>query len=236
MAKRGESKHLKRIALSKSVPMSNKKEYTWVINPSPGPHNKKNSIPLVIVIRDILGFAKTAREVRTILNSKLVSVDGVTRTEPDFPVGLFDIISFSKADKHYQIVVDKKARLMPKEIEKLNKKLLKVVGKRVMKKGKISLTLHDGKSIAADNHVKVGDTVLFNLENNKLEKVLKLEKGATCLITEGKHAGAIAKLLDVISRKEGKPSEAKLDSKDGEFITVAKYLFVVEKDFQIGAS
>ena len=48
------------------------------------------------------------------------------------------------------------------------------------------------------------------------------------MITEGKHAGTIAKLVDIIERQEGKPAEAKLDSKDGEFITVAKYLFVVD--------
>ena len=65
-------------------------------------------------------------------------------------------------------------------------------------------------------------------QDNKIEKVLKLEKGATCFITEDKHAGTVAKLAEIIVRKEGKPAEAKLETKDGEFITVAKYLFVVD--------
>ena len=233
MAKRGQSKHIKRIAIPKAVPLTNKKDYVWVINHSPGPHSKKHSAPLLLFIRDILGFAKTAREARNILNSRLVSIDGVIRTDPDFPVGLFDIIHFSKSDKYYQILIDNKARLLPKEIEKSDKKLLKVVGKTTIEKGKTSVALHDGKNLFADN-VRVGDSLLLNLSNKKIEKVLKLEKGATCMITEGKHAGTTAKLVDIIERKEGKPAEAKLGSKDGEFITVAKYLFVI--DDKVGVS
>ena len=228
MAKRGQSKHLKRIAVPKTIPITNKKEYIWAINHSPGPHSKKYSIPLLLLLRDILGFAKTAREAKNILHSRLVSVDNIIRTDPDFPVGLFDIIQFSKSDKYYQISVDNKARLIPKEIEKLDKKLLKVVGKHTVKKGKTTVALHDGKIIFADNNLHVGDSILLNIANKKIEKVLKLEKGATCMITEGKHAGTYAKLVDIIERKEGKPAEAKLAGDSSEFITVAKYLFVVE--------
>ena len=238
MAHRGESKHLKRIAVPKVVLIKNKKKYTWVINPSPGPHNKKHSVPLLVIIRDILGFAKTARETKRILNARLVSVDGINRMNLAFPVGLFDVLHLLKADKYYRLFVDNKGRLFPKEVEKsgVHKKLLKVVGKHVVKKTKITISLNDGKSIIADNHVKVGDSILLNLNDNKIEKILKLEKGATCLITEGKHAGTVAKLSDIIERQEGKPAEAKLETKDGEFITVAKYLFVVDSHFISGST
>ena len=234
MAKRGGTKHLKRIAISKAVLITNKKKYNWIVNPSPGPHNRENSVPLRVIIREMLGFAKTAREVDNILNSRLVAIDGIARTDSSFPVGLFDILSFSKADKNYIITIDNKGRLIPKEIEKTDKKLLKVVGKHTLKKGKVNIAFHDGKNIIADNNINVGDTVLINLGNNKPEKVLKLEKGATCMITEGKHAGTVAKLTEIIERKEGKPAEAKLAGKEGEFITVAKYLFVVEDHFSGG--
>ena len=68
----------------------------------------------------------------------------------------------------------------------------------------------------------------FELETIRRE-ILKLEKGATCMITEGKHGGTVAKLVDIVERHEGKAAEAKLQGKEGaEFITVAKYLFVVD--------
>ena len=136
MAKRGGTKHLKRIAIPKAFPVKNKKEYTWMIQSSPGPHNKFHSAPLLILLRDLLGFAKTARDAKRILNTRLVSVDGFVRTDPAFPVGLFDVIHFSKVDKYYRVFVDHKGRLYAKEAEKSNadKKLLKVVGKMLLQK------------------------------------------------------------------------------------------------------
>lgn len=228
MAKRGEPKHLKRIAVPKAVPITDKKHLTWMISPSAGPHSRRLSIPLLVLLRDILRVAKTAREARTILNSRSVMVDSVVRTDPAFPLGLFDIVSFQKADKYYHIMVDNKARLVPRETGKLNAKHLKVIGKYNLRKGKISLSLHDGRNMFSDNHIRVGDTVLLGLADKKIEKVLKLEKGAMCLITEGRHAGTVARLMDIIERRDGKPAEARLEGKNGEFITVARYLFVVD--------
>ena len=236
MAKKGESKHLKRIAISSAVPIHNKKEYLWIINPSPGPHSKRSSITLRVLLRDVLGVAKNAKEADSIINARLVSIDGIARTDPSFSVGLFDVLEFQNSESNYMIAVDKKSRLIPIEIkkEKTHKKLLKVISKQSVKHGKTCLGFHDGKTLLADKEaktVKVGDTVVFDISKGKIDEVLKLEKGAKCLITEGKHAGAVAKLEEIIKRKEGKPSEAKLDNKSGEFITVAKYLFVVNNHY-----
>lgn len=240
MAKRGESKHVKRIAISKAIPITNKKESTWMIRSLPGPHPKKMSINLGVLVRDILKLAKTAAEVKKILNQRLVYVDNKIRTDPKFIVGLMDIVSFPKIEKHFRMVVDWKGRLVPIEVPKTeaNTKLLRVVGKNTMPGGKISISFHDGKNLIADNHVKVGDSVLVSLPNAKVkpkfEHHLNLHKGATCLIYEGKHSGKIVKLKDIVVRKGSKPSEAIVHIVGGEdFITVAKYLFVVDEKFSL---
>ncbi len=234
MAKRGGTKHLKRIAIERSVPITTKKSYVWITQPASGPHTKKESVPLGVLLRDVLGVAQTAKEVRGILNSRLVQVNGTVRTKSDFPVGLMDIVSFPKAGTHYQIVVGSKGRLYPKDAsaDALSKKLLKVVGKNTLPKGKIAVTLHDGRNIIADNNVFVGDTVIFDATKKKIQKVIKLEVGARCLVTEGKHAGSVAVVKEIIERKEGRGAEAKLETADdGEFITIAEYLFVVDDSF-----
>jgi ribosomal protein S4E len=51
---------------------------------------------------------------------------------------------------------------------------------------------------------------------------------------EGKHAGSLVKLKEIIERKGGKPNEALVQGKSDEFITVAKYLFVVDEGFKSG--
>lgn len=234
MAKKGGSKHVKRLATSKVVPLTNKKQHVWIIRTAPGPHSSKKSIPLVVILRDVLKFAKTSDEAKKIIYGRQVHIDGVVRTNPAFPVGFMDVLTFPKAGISYQLLYDKKGRLVPKELDKhrTDKKLLKVIDKHTIKGGKISLTLHDGRSIIADNKIHVGDSILISIPEVKIQSVLKLEEGVTCFITEGKHAGIVAKLKEIIQRKEGKQTEAKLENKEeGEFITVAKYLFVINHDF-----
>jgi small subunit ribosomal protein S4e len=237
MAKRGGTKHVKRLATPKAVPIKDKKASTWILRTSPGPHPNRASIGLGVLLRDVLKVAPTLKEVKQILNSqnpRLVKIDDSPRTDARYPVGIMDVIRFESADKNYRIVVDSKGRLSPLEINKgeANHKILKVVGKNVLKGGKISLALHDGRNLISDNHVKVGDSIVVSLPEVKMTKHLKLEKGSRCLIREGKHAGSIVKLMEIIPRKAGKASEALVQSKeDGEFITVAKYLFVVDDSF-----
>jgi ribosomal protein S4E len=90
---------------------------------------------------------------------------------------------------------------------------------------------HDGRNLLSDNHLHVGDSVIVSLPKVVMKSHLKREKGSRCLIMEGKHAGMIVKLKEIIERKGGKPSEALVQDKAEEFVTVAKYLFVVDEAF-----
>ena len=54
------SKHLKRLAAPRTVRL-HRKEKTWTIKSSPGPHLLDKSIPLGLIIRDYLGLCDTYR-------------------------------------------------------------------------------------------------------------------------------------------------------------------------------
>lgn len=225
---------MKRIASPKAVPVHDRKDRKWMIRAIGGPHSKKQAIPLGVLVRDVLKIATTLREVRRVLSNRLLMVDGRVRTDEKFPVGLMDVISFTKGDKNYRVVVDRKGRLVPIEInkEKAAMKICKVVKKHTLSGGKLNLTFHDGKNLIGDNHVRVGDSVLLSLPDGKMKTHLKRAKGSRCLVMEGAHAGKIVTLNDIVERKGGKPSEASVHDKHGEFITVAKYLFVVDENFK----
>lgn len=233
MANRGQKKHMKRLATPKAVPIRDKKARTWIIQPSPGPHPKKSCMALGVLLRDILKVASNLAEVRQILSNRMVQVDGAVRTDEKFPVGLMDVISFEKSGKHYRIVVDGKGRLKVEEVKKddASKKLLRIVKKHTAPGGKITYTFHDGRNMLGDNHLKVGDSILVSLPKADMKGHLKRDKGAICLVVEGKHAGTVVKLKDIIKRAGGKPPEALVQHDKDEFITVAKYLFVVDDKF-----
>lgn len=233
MAKNG-NKSMKRIATPKAVPIHDKKSKTWITKPEPGAHNKKHSVALEVMLKDIIKVCKSRSEVKAILTNRLVTVDGRTRIRYKKSVGFMDVLGMEKAGKTYRVLIDRKGRLIPVEIKKdeASKKLAKVTRKHRSQNGKINLTLHDGRNISGDNNIKVGDSLVISLPDGKLQKHLKLENGAQCLIQEGKHAGMTVTLEEIIPRAAGKPAEAKVKTKDQEFITVARYLFVVDKEYK----
>ena len=230
MAKRGRKTHTKRIVVPRAVPIHDKKKKTWIATTRPGPHGKKRSMPLIVLIREVLGVAETAKEAKAILNGRKVLVDGVPRPDHRFPVGFMDIVSMPAAGMHYRITV-KRGKLLPEEVGEgeTSSKLLKVTGKRTLKGSKISISLHDGKNLLSDNNVKVGDSVVYGLKEKKVQKLLKFGKGSKCIITDGKHSGANVVVEEIVPNTGGRPAEALVSSTEGgeAFRTLAGYLFVV---------
>jgi small subunit ribosomal protein S4e len=235
MGKRGSTKHMKRIATPKAVPVTNRKEKVWIIKPMPGPHGTRYCISLGVLLRDVLKVASTAREVRKILYSRKVLVDGKGRTNEKFPVGMMDVVSIPDEGKHYRILVDWKGRLIPVETDakKTGTKILKVVKKHITKGGKVSITLHDGRNMIADNNVRVGDSVIVKIPKAEMVSHLKLESGARCLVEKGKHSGKVVKLREILKRRGGKKPEVLVEDESGGFETVLDYLLVVDKDFEV---
>lgn len=233
MARKGRCHHTKRLAIPKTVPISNKKQAKYTLSPTPGPHKKSQAIALGIVLREVLGITKTQLETKKVLNTKQVLIDGRAITDPNFPVGLMDLITIPKLSKSYFISVNKKGQLIPTETKSTSKKIAKVIGKHTLKGGKISLNLHDGRNIQSDNNVRVGDSIIISVPKQQIEKVLKFEKGAKCLVVHGKHAGTIATLQSILEKKGAGNSEAVLKAEE-EFITLVKYLIVVDSTYEGG--
>lgn len=227
MAKRGERRDTKRISASKVIPITDKKKHVFVKSHSPGKHQKKCGAPLVFVLREMLGIVSNAREARIALNSGKVHVDGKIVKDDGFSVGLMDVVSIPEEKKSFRILLDDKGRLKAEKIsENANLKPLKIKNKVTVGAGVFQLTFHDGRTmLTKDNRYRCGDSVLFEFDKKKIAGHIKLAPGASCLITEGKHAGVKGKLKEVIERT-GR-NEAILDANGKEIITLAGYLFAV---------
>ncbi|MEM2948381.1 MAG: 30S ribosomal protein S4e [Candidatus Anstonellales archaeon] len=227
MAKKGEKRHMKRMAASKILPITDKKKNVFLKNLSPGPHSKEHGAPVLFVLREMLGVVSNAREARIALNSGKVYVDGRVVKDDGFPVGLMDVISLPDEKKNFRILLDAKGRLKAEQIsDGENLKPLKIKNKTTVGAGVFQLTFHDGRTILTkDNKYKPGDSVLFELDKRKITEHIKLAPGANCLVTEGKHAGARGKIKEIVARMGRK--EAVLDVDGKEIITLANYLFPV---------
>jgi hypothetical protein len=75
----GPKKHLKRVVTPNHW-MLDKMSGIIAPKPRPGPHKSRESIPLLILIRNHLKYALTYREAVMILKGRNVKVDGKVRT------------------------------------------------------------------------------------------------------------------------------------------------------------
>lgn len=209
-----------------------KKNAKWVVSPRPGPHKKNECIPLQIILRDILKLAETRKEAKTIINKGEVLVDGMLKKDYAFPIGLMDSISIPKIKKYYRMLLSESG-LELKEIpeEEKNKKICRINGKTLVKKGKLQLNLHDGRNVlVGKDSYKTGDSVLIEVPSQKILEHLKLEKGSVGLITKGRNSGKIAMIKEVVIEESGEPNRVicKLENKEVE---VRKdHVFVVGKE------
>lgn len=221
------SKHIKRYSAPKSWKID-RKSRKYIAKPSPGTHKTEHSLPLSVILRDVLKYATTKREARYILNKKNVLVDNIARLDHRFPVGLFDVLSFSGINENFRAVLDKKGKIAIVKIGKDESKIkpYKIIGKRKIG-GKVQLNLSGGKNILADeDKYKVGDAVLLDLEkNNKILEIIQLKKDALVYLTGGKHIGQTGKVQEIMGKRIIYKAE------DGEEVeTLKEYAFPVGKD------
>ena len=80
-----------------------RKERKFVIAPR-GSHPKELSLPLLVLIRDVLKIAETGREAKGIITRGEVLVDKKKRKDPKYGVGLFDVVEIPVMNKAWRIV------------------------------------------------------------------------------------------------------------------------------------
>ncbi len=222
--------HTKRIIAPGFWKMGKKIKY-WSVTPTAGPHEKKRSIPLLALLRDVLKVARTSKEAKAILCSKQVTVDGRVRAEKGYPLGLMDVVAIG--EKQYRIV-PYRLGLKPVEIDKGESglKLLRVTGKTALAKGKVQITLHDSRNLLSDGgkEYSIGDSVVFDLKANKPVEVMKLAKGQSVLIFDGTHRGEMARVVSVQSNMAS-PDTVVLEGsgKRKSFETLTDYVLVVSQ-------
>ncbi len=210
-----------------------KKQFTWVVSPSPGPHKKLECIPLLVLIRDLLNLVDTGREAKSIIKKGEILVDGRKRRDHGYPLGLFDVVYVPRIDEAYRIVATKNGLAVVK-VDKKEKdlKILKIENKHLIKKGKVQLNLHDGKNILVKDgsKFKTGDSILVKLPSLEIVKHLPLEKGMLGIAIKGKNAGKIGKVVNIFPGKfKVKPKVVlNIDGKDSEVFK--EYLFIVGKE------
>jgi len=173
---RGPKKHLKRLAAPKNW-MLDKLGGVFAPRPRCGPHKLRESLPLILFLRNRLKYAHTYNEARMICKQRQVKVDGKVRTDMRYPSGFMDVISIEKTNETFRLLYDVKGRFATHRITKQEGqfKLCKIVKYQIGPKQIPFVVTHDARTIRfPDPHLKVDDTVVIDIENGKNHRLRKV--------------------------------------------------------------
>src|ERR671918_465033 len=166
MAKKGRDTRVKR-QLAPTFWAIKRKEGQFVMRVNPGPHPGKRAYPLGIVLRDVLKVASTGYEVDRILKADKVKVDGVIRRDPNFAIGLMDVVELA-IGQAYRMVPKNGVSLSPIAIEESEKalKLIKITSKTSIRGKKTQYGFHDMKTFKTGSSLFQSEH-LFHLTINQ---------------------------------------------------------------------
>src|SRR3972149_9107619 len=111
MGRKGASSGLKRKPAPRFWPI-HRKEVTWIVKPHCGPHAQEQCMPLAVILRDILKFAKTRKEAKAIVSQGRVYIDGKIRKQDNFPIGLGDVISIPCIGESFRVLSSAKGLIL----------------------------------------------------------------------------------------------------------------------------
>lgn len=201
----------------------------WVKRPAPGPHAQDESVPLLLVLRDLRHLAANAREARQLVGSGAVRVDGKVVKDLARGIGLLDTLSFAAPlNEHFRLLKDRRGKLTLVAIPaaEASMKLGRVRFKHAVRGGKVEVTLHDGRNLLVPptTPYKVGDSLKLELPGQKVVGHLPLAPGQLAYVAGGSHVGEIARVerIEVLNS----PQPNRVHFKEG-FSTVKQYVFII---------
>lgn len=242
MGRMGGSRHLKALAAPEFWPIL-RKEYKWVVKPIPGPHAIERSIPLLILVRDVLKYAKTSSEARRLIAEGNFKVDGRIRRNYKYPIGPMDVIEIPKTSEFYRVipVPTKVLGLVKITPEEARVKPCRIEDKTTIKGGHIQLNLHDGRNVVirvADPKNPVEDTydtlgtILLSLEDSRIIDYIPPEKDVIAIVIGGRNVGRVGRIVEVIpgALKKRKHIVTLQDKSGNTFQTSLEYVFPIGRD------
>lgn len=220
----GSSSHLKRLAMPRTWPLP-RKTTVWVTRARAGAHSLERCMPINIIIRDVIGLARSTREVKRILHNGLAKVDGRIVKDTRRGVGIMDVLTLG--DDNYRCVLDTNGRLRyrPISAKEATWKVCRIEGKSTIKGGKTQVHLHDGRNVIVEDasEHKTGDSLKISLPDQEVIEHIKFGEGTRCMLVGGVHVGKLADVTNYIVKRSSMPNEVEFDG----FGTITNNVFTV---------
>jgi small subunit ribosomal protein S4e len=240
MTRHGGARTVKRFNTPKFLQIR-RKHGEFFLKPSPGPHPSRFCLPLLHIVRDLLHIVDNHREAKKLIGLGNFKVDGKIVKDETYPVGLMDVLSIEKLNKHYRILPDSHHGLILHEIPEAEStfKLCRITKKTTIKGGNIQLNLHDGRNILVrvkdprkpkEDIYKRMDVLKISVPEQEIVKVLKFKEGNLAIIMSGKNIGQVGKIINILKRFGPKASTVSIQHNSDHTETLYDYTFIIGED------
>jgi small subunit ribosomal protein S4e len=226
------TKHQKRLSVPKSWPVERKTD-TFTVKADSGPHGE-DGVPLLVLLRDVLGYVASKKEARYALEQGNVLVNGDENVAEDRPIGMFDILGFAERDEHYRVFPDEGGRLAltPIDEDAADSKLGKIENKTLVSGDRTQLNLHDGQNLLVDeDEYSAGDSIVVSNEDSEVVAHFPYEEGSLVTAVRGAHAGDIGEIEEIQVTPGSGSNSVTVATDDGTFETVEEYVVVIDENF-----
>jgi len=158
--------------------------------------NPKKSLPLLLVMRDMLKVVNTSKELKKILNRGDVNVNGRKVHDVKSVLNLFDSLTIIPSKEHYRLNINEKGKFFAEKIseKEAQEKITKVTDKKILNDKKIQINCIDGFNFLTNEKVNTDDSVVIDFKTRKIAKVVPLRVGANARVIRGRHIGQTGKI------------------------------------------
>lgn len=186
---------LKRIASPKWWPIERKAK-RFVFSPR-GPYKKELSLPLIVLVRDVLKLTENRKEAWSMIKKGEILVDGRKMKDPNFGLGLFNVIQIPLVKKTWRAVPKDGLSFIEIPESEAKLKLCKIIDKKSLKGSKTQVNLNDGRNILTGEKYSTHDSLLIEVPEQKIVDHIKFSENSACMIFKGKNAGKIGKIKSI---------------------------------------
>ena len=189
-------------------------------------------MPTGVVLRDELKYAKSAKEAKFLIKQGKLLVDGKTRLDERFPVGLMDVINIPDSKEFFRVLPDHggKLKFLPITEDDAKYKLVRITGKMTQPGGKTQLNLHDGYNLvisAEEDNYKVNDVLKIKIPEKEIVDHIEFKEMQQSIVTGGRSQGTHGMIIG-LGPEPGWKKTCTIRTAEGEDIkTLARYVFAV---------
>lgn len=227
------TKHQKRLSVPKSWPVERKTD-TFTVKADSGPHGE-DGVPLLILLRDVLGYVDSRKEARYALDQGSVLVNGIEGVAEDRPIGMFDILAFTEREEYYRVFPGDGGRLALTEVDAdaADSKLGKIEDKTKVSGDQTQLNLHDGQNLLVEDasEYNSGDSIVIANDGDEIVAHFPHEEGSLVTAVNGAHSGEIGEIDEINITPGSGSNNVVVETDDGSFETVQEYVVVIDENF-----